>query len=415
LRAAAAATTLAAVAGFAVPSLQTAVANDTFGGLKEAAVWLAENTPDSTGVMTMSGGSAQYVFSFYGHRDSYPYGRFQLATVLPGGAVVPPTSTQHETPRDWVTYWPPKLIESGTVTYLVYYTNEPGAVDATDEPEGPIGRTSRQRMFKRLIERYHGELVHTVYRDGRARVWIYRVTNPLPRPVLTYSVQGGMATVSGWGFAPNSPVTVSYAHQPVIAQTRSGPDTSASVSFPLPPWTRPRLRLTVSDGVGDYNSFIGLPRAQINVAVRGGVLTVTGTGMTPSSNVALIYHHKHIGQGTVDANGSMSLSLPLPPWAHPRYHLVVAGEGGGIYGTFNGLPKPDIGYTVRGGVVTVHGANIAPGTVLTMSYGGRQAAFVRAADDGTFTATFAPRALHPRYRLVVAGQQGTYASFSNVH
>ena len=417
LRAAAAAVALAAVGGFAVPSLQAVLVNDTFGGLKEAAQWLSENTPGNAGVMTMSGGSAQYVFSFYGHRDAYPYGRFQLATVLPGGAVVPPTPTQHETPRDWVTYWPPKLIESGTVTYLVYYTNEAGAPDAADEPaaEGPIDRTARQRMFKKLIERYHGELVHTVYRDHRARVWIYRITNPLPRPVLTYSVQGGVATVTGWGFAPNSPVTVSYGHQPVLAETRSGPDTSASVSFPLPPWTRPRLRVTVSDGVGDYNSFIGLPRAQINVAARGGVLSVTGAGMTPNSKVALIYHHQHLGEGKVDANGSMSLSSPLPAWAHPRFHLVVVGEGGGIYGTFNGLPRPDIGYSVRGGVVTVHGSNIAPGTVLTVSYGGRQVAFVRAADDGTFTATFVPRALHPRHRLVVAGQQGTYASISNVH
>src|SRR3979411_2761513 len=80
------------------------------------------------------GGRAQYVFAYYANRDSYPYGRFQLATVLPGGDVVPPTPTQNATPRDWVTYWPPKLIESGTVSYLVYYTNDPRAGDGNDEP-----------------------------------------------------------------------------------------------------------------------------------------------------------------------------------------------------------------------------------------------------------------------------------------
>jgi hypothetical protein len=367
--------------------------------------------------MSLSGGSAQYVFSFYGNRDAYPFGRFQLATVLPGGSVVPPTPTEHETPRDWVVYWPPKLVESGTVTYLVYYTNEPGDLAGADEPgaDGPIDRTARQRMFKRLIERYHGELVHTVYRDHRARVWIYRVSNPLPRPVVTYSAQGGVATVSGWGFAPNSPVTVSYAHQPVIAQTRSGPDSSASVTFPLPAWTRPRYRVTVSDDQGNYTSFTGLPRARVEVSPSGGVVRVTGSGMVPNSQVALIYHHQRMGQATVDANGSMSTSFPLPYWARPRYHLVVTDQAGGVYGTFNGLPRPDLSYSVQGGVVTVHGANIAPGSLLVITYGGYQVAVVRAADDGTFTAAFVPRSLLPRYRIIVFGQQGKYGEFSNVH
>ena len=40
--------------------------------------------------MTLSKGSAQYALSFYAHRDAYPFGRFRLATVLPGGEVRSP-------------------------------------------------------------------------------------------------------------------------------------------------------------------------------------------------------------------------------------------------------------------------------------------------------------------------------------
>ena len=63
---------------------------DSYFGLREAAKWLKANTQPEDGVMTLSKGSAQYALSFYAHRDAYPFGRFRLATVLPGGKVRSP-------------------------------------------------------------------------------------------------------------------------------------------------------------------------------------------------------------------------------------------------------------------------------------------------------------------------------------
>ena len=57
---------------------------DSYFGLREAAKWLKANTSPEDGVMTLSKGSAQYAISFYARRDAYPFGRFRLATVLPG-------------------------------------------------------------------------------------------------------------------------------------------------------------------------------------------------------------------------------------------------------------------------------------------------------------------------------------------
>jgi Dolichyl-phosphate-mannose-protein mannosyltransferase len=339
-RMAAAGAAAVALTGFAVPSLHSALADDSFGGLKEAAQWLSRNSPAEAGVMTMSGGSAQYVFSFYANRDSYPYGRFQLATVLPGGTVVPPTHTEQGTPRDWVTYWPAKLIESGTVSYLVYYTNNPGQVDADDEPssQGPIDQTARQHMFKRLIERYSGELVYTGYRNHTARVWIYRVTKSLPRPVVTYSVQAGNVTLTGWGFASNSPIVVSYHHDLLVARVLSGADGSATVSFPLPPWTRARYRVTVTDGDGNYASLIGLPQPRVAFTVKAGIVTVVGSGMAANSPVTVTYHGQRVAASRVDRNGTMSVSFPLPQGSRPRFRLIVSDDGG-VYASLTGLPR----------------------------------------------------------------------------
>ena len=60
--------------------------------------------------------------SFYAQRDAYPFGRFRLATVLPGGEIVHALpSTEGVMPRDWVALWPPQILEKGTVDYLVNY------------------------------------------------------------------------------------------------------------------------------------------------------------------------------------------------------------------------------------------------------------------------------------------------------
>jgi len=59
-------------------------------GLREAGAWMRWHLPREAALLTLSNGSAQHVFSFYARRDAYPFGRFRLATVLPGGEVVDP-------------------------------------------------------------------------------------------------------------------------------------------------------------------------------------------------------------------------------------------------------------------------------------------------------------------------------------
>jgi hypothetical protein len=238
----------------AAPRQWAVLHDDSFAGLKEAALWLAGHSDPGAGVMTISHGSSQYVFAFYAQRNSYPFGRFRLATVLPGGAVVNATPTPDgSTPRDWVTTWPPRLVESGAVSYLVYYT---GPLD--DPPEDDqLVETATQRRFRQFIEDYGGRLVHTEYRNHEARVWIYRVTKRLPTPVLTYVVRRGVVKLAGRGFTVNSPVTV-YYHQRPVARVRAGVSGSFSVGFPLPRGIRPRYFLVATDGSGNSATLTGL-------------------------------------------------------------------------------------------------------------------------------------------------------------
>ena len=172
------------------PCQWRALHDDSYAGLEEAARWLADNSPAEAGVMTLSHGSAQYVFSFYGRRDAYPFGRLRLATVLPGGEgeiVHALPSTEGVTPRDWVALWPPQLMEKGTVDYLVYYAT---STTIDDPEEDPLVNTSTQRKFRDLIARYGGELVHTVYVNHEGRAWIYKATRLRAKPVVTHKVSG---------------------------------------------------------------------------------------------------------------------------------------------------------------------------------------------------------------------------------
>ena len=99
-RVAAAGALVVLLAAGVVPHQWRALHDDSFAGLEESARWLAANSPPDAGVMTLSHGSAQYVFSFYAQRDAYPFGRFRLATVLPGGKIVHalPSAEWHHAP-----------------------------------------------------------------------------------------------------------------------------------------------------------------------------------------------------------------------------------------------------------------------------------------------------------------------------
>jgi hypothetical protein len=245
------------VAG-AAPFQWRALHDDSFAGMREAARWLAANTAAGAGVMTISHGSAQYVFSFYGRSDAYPFGRFRLATVLPGGAVVQPLpSPRGTTPRDWVALWPPRLLQNGKVSYLVYHAS---SVTVDDPAEDELVRTSTQRQFRELIARHGGKLVHTVYVNHEGRVWIYKATRLRVKPVVTHTVSGGVVTVRGRGFAMLSPVTVHY-HRRLITRAVTDPTGFLEVRFPKPSQARAPYQVVVTDAEGNYASFAWSDRA----------------------------------------------------------------------------------------------------------------------------------------------------------
>jgi dolichyl-phosphate-mannose-protein mannosyltransferase len=248
-----------AVAGLLAAGVVThqwrALHDDSFAGLEEAAQWLAANSPPDAGVMTLSHGSAQYVFSFYARRDAYPFGRFRLATVLPGGRIVHALpSPRSITPRDWVALWPPRLMETGKLSYLVYYTSSTTIDDPEDDQ---LVNTSTQRKFRELIARYGGKLVHTVNVHHEGRAWIYKATRLRKKPVLTHRVSRGVVGVRGWGFTMNAPVSVYYHHRR-IARVHADARGSLGLRFPVPARAQPPYYVVFSDDEGNYASFSGL-------------------------------------------------------------------------------------------------------------------------------------------------------------
>jgi dolichyl-phosphate-mannose-protein mannosyltransferase len=224
---------------------------DSYAGMREAAFWLEQNTPANAGVMTISRGSAQSVLSFYGQRDAYPFGRFRLATVLPGGTIVNARLNPGSTPTDWVRLWPPKLVQAGTVSYLVFYTEA-----GDDPPEDPIVDSMTQRSFKAFIENYGGHLVHTVYRNHEPRVWIYQVSRLQPKPTVDFAVEKGNLKIDGQGFRLGSEVVL-YYNNAQIGRAESDQRGAFSASFPLPVGVSPQDYLVAVDDAGNYASSTG--------------------------------------------------------------------------------------------------------------------------------------------------------------
>lgn len=308
---AAGALVVALVVGTA-PSVYAAMHDDGAAGLREAARWLQRQGLARAGVMTMSHGSAQYVLSFYGGVDAYPFGRFRLDTVVPGGKVAEPRPhPDGELPRDWVSYWPPRLIQGGEVSYLVYHT---GHLDDPPEQDQVAG-TMTERKFRGLIETYGGKLVHRVYWNHEARVYIYQVAKRLPRPEVRMTYAKGRLSVVGRGFMSNSPVTVTY-HNEVIGHARTDEAGAVSVAVPMPRHTDLPFFLHVVDSAGNDASVNGLPPTEITHALRDGRVVVRGSGYSPGAGVTVSYHQRPVGKASVGKDGRFTFAFPLP--AHPR-------------------------------------------------------------------------------------------------
>jgi 4-amino-4-deoxy-L-arabinose transferase-like glycosyltransferase len=250
--------TATVLAGFAIVAaaaspVMAAVKSDSYFGLREAALWLKRHTSEDAGVMTLSKGSAQYALSFYAKRDAYPYGRFRLATIVPGGKVLNPGRAADGGPStDWTSHWPPILVRSREVSYLVYYTNE-----GDDPPENPLVDSAHQERFRRFIEAYGGKLVHVVYRNHEGRAWIYKVQKLHPRARVTFRANRARVRVRGHGFRFRSHVTLYYhgAKRGTFKTDRNG---AFSASIPMPYYVQPRYYLVATDNFGSYASAVGL-------------------------------------------------------------------------------------------------------------------------------------------------------------
>jgi Dolichyl-phosphate-mannose-protein mannosyltransferase len=391
--------------GAAVPYLRDVSRDDSYVGLKAAAAWMARSTQPGAGVITISRGSAQYVFAFYAHRDSYPFGRFNLATVLPGGRIVPASAPPPGagTPRDWVNRWPARLIGNGQVSYAVYYTTV-----ADDPPqESQVVETSIQHQFRLLIERYGGQLVYTVYYHHEGRAWVYRLTARLPHPVLSYAIRGTALTLRGAGFTENAPVVATYNGRQ-IARGQSRPDGSVSLSVPYPARPRPRYLLIMTDSAGRYAS-VTLPKPVIEYRTENGTATVTGAGFSRSSPVTVTYHGTVVARGRSAADSSVSVSFRQPARTFPHGQLVVTDRLGNRSALV--LINPRLSYSISGARVIVHGSGYTPGALVTAVYHGRFMASTRADGRGSVSLSFAlPGGARPWWLLALRDPADRYTA-----
>src|SRR6266702_4155775 len=389
----------------AVPYLQTVLRDSSFVGLKEAAVWVRAKTPPGAGVMTISHGSAQYVFEFYAHRNAYPFGRFNLATVMPGGRIIQAAAPTPgaRTPRDWINRWPPRLIASGQVSYLVYYTT------AADDPpeESQVVNTSTQRQFRLLIERYGGQLVHTVYYHHEGRAWIYRLTARLPRPALSFTLRGATLTLHGAGFTEGAALTATYNGKQV-ARGRADGAGKATLALTLPARRRPRYLTVVTDSAGRYASLV-VPQPLIGYSTQNGMGTVTGAGFRPNSSVTLTYHGVVLARGRSAGDGSLFLAFPAPTRTFPRWQLV-AKDAAGNYGSMK-LLSPQLAVSISGNWLPVHGSGYPPGELVTAIYHGRFMTSARASSDGSISLAFRlPVGAQSRWLLFIRDTAGHFTT-----
>jgi Dolichyl-phosphate-mannose-protein mannosyltransferase len=387
---------------FAAPALASAVRDDSSAGLREAARWLAANAPSNAGVMAISQGSGQYVYSFYGQRDAYPYGRFRIATVLPGGSVVTPQQTPPgQLPLDWVTDRPENLIQNGTVSYLIYAT---GALD--DPPEqSQIISSQTERQFRSMIEAFGGQLVHQVMWDHEVRAYVYKVTKRLERPNVTFHVVEGRVEVKGAGFVVDSNIALSY-HGIKLDTGRTDSKGSVAFSVKLPKKLQRPYHLVLTDAQGNYASARGLPAPVVNYSIKNGQMVIKGKEFSSKAPVRIDYHGKTLTHTTASNDGTVTAQLPLPADAKPRFQLRLT-DAYGLSAWTTGIKPAVIRFTVRNSSATVTGEHYTPSATVNVSYHGKIVGRPHADQDGKFSMSFVlPKFSQPRYRLVAADANG---------
>ena len=394
-----------AVLGTQFTAVRAAVADDSSVGMREAAYWMRANGLQRAGALALSHGSGQYVLPFYGGIDAYPFGRFRIATVIPGGTVTQSSPrSDGKVPVTWVSDLPAKLIEQGKISYLVYNTRP-----LDDPPEqSQVADTITEKQFRSLIQTFGGQLVHTVYWHHEARVYIYRVTKRLPKPIVSVRQSGDRVLVSASGFAMGAPLTVNY-HGRVIGKATADKVGSAAINLPIPQPGQSEYHLIVSDDNGNSASVTGLPSARLTYTLDAGVIRVFGSHYQPASILTITYGNKFIGYALAKADGTFQYSFKLPVTSHPRFR-VKAVDSSGRTASAIGIPVPTVAFAVKGSTVDVTGTHYIPNSVLKLTYAGKLVATTRTDATGNFQTTFPePASPQPAYQLIATDSIGRHA------
>ena len=377
-------------------AVHAAVDNDRSAGMREAAVWLKAHGAARAGTLALSHGSGQYALSFYGGIDAYPYGRFRIATVMPGGVVVKARPrVGGKVPLDWVDYWPARLIEEGRIAFLVYQTRP------LDDPpdQSDVAGSITEKQFRSLIAHYGGQLVHTVYWHHEARVYVYKVTQRLPGPTLDVRPTVGLPRntptasvlarpahalqafrVMARGFAFDSPVSLRFHGVPVgRAVTDSAGRATLTVRVPVT--GRSEYHLIARDREGNSASITGVSPTRLTYVLDRTVVRVTGVGFLPGRAVTLTYRNSRLGSVSAGADGSVAFAFRIPARTHARFRITASGVDGRTAFT-TGLSAPYLAFVTTGRHVTLTGRNFSASSRLSVTLAGRRIAITRSDAQG---------------------------------
>jgi Dolichyl-phosphate-mannose-protein mannosyltransferase len=390
-------------------AVRSAMTDDSSAGMREAAYWLQAQGAQRSGAMTLSHGSGQYVLSFYGGIDSYPYGKFRIATVVPGGRLVRSSAPRNQVPLDWIDVWPARLIQQGQVSYLVYNTRP-----LDDPPEqGQIAGTATERQFRSLIQSFGGRLVHVVYWHHEARVYIYRVSKKIAKPTLSSVIVGNHVTLTALGLVANSPVTVSY-HGGLVARGRTDADGTASVSLPIPDPGQSQYHVVVTDAEGTTVSATGLPSSKLVYTVSGDLVRVYGVRFTPRSRIRLTYGLTDLGVLTAQSDGTFRWSFRLPSVTHTRYRIRARDDAGHVAWAI-GLEPPSLAFVETANKAALTGAHYLPNATVRITYHGRSVATVQSDSAGAFHSSIdVPQDALPVFQLTAVDPIGRRASVTGL-
>jgi len=390
-------------------AVRSAMTDESSAGMREAAYWLQAQGAQRAGAMTLSHGSGQYVLSFYGGIDSYPYGKFRIATVIPGGRLVRSSARRGQAPLDWVDVWPARLIQQGQVSYLVYNTRP-----LDDPPEqSQIDGTATERRFRSLIQSFGGRLVHVVYWRHEARVYIYRVSKRAATPTLSSVIVGSQVALTARGLVARSPVTVSY-HGAVVAHGMTDADGTASISLPIPDPGQSQYHVVVTDAEGTTVSATGLPSSKLVYTVSGDLVRVFGVRFTPRSRITLTYGLANAGVVTAQPDGAFRWSFRLPSTTHTRYRIRARDDAGHVAWAI-GLQPPSLAFVETANKAAVTGAHFLPNVAVRLTYHGRGIATVQSDSAGAFhTSIDVPRDALAAFPLTAVDPIGRRASVTGL-